>query len=82
MRVDDVEPETSIEWLWTLDLIELSWEILRYRRLRETLDVHRVTAIEAILQRLDGEGTPAKWSGHERGGPPQISATIGSGDRD
>jgi hypothetical protein len=42
-----------------VDLIELSWEILRYRRLKKSiLDSHRVTAIEAILQRRDGEGMP------------------------
>ena len=47
-------------WLWTLDLVELSWEILRYRRLKKSiLDVHRATAIEAILRRLDGDGMPA-----------------------
>jgi hypothetical protein len=61
MMVDDIRPETNIEWLWTLDLVELSWEILRYRRLKKRiLDAHRVTAIEAILQRLDGEGMPAE----------------------
>jgi hypothetical protein len=60
MMVDDIRPETNIEWLWTLDLIELSWEILRYRRLKKRiLDAHRVAAIEAILQRLDGEGMPS-----------------------
>jgi hypothetical protein len=60
MMVDDIRPETNIEWLWTLDLVELSWEILRYRRLKKRiLDAHRVAAIEAILQRLDGEGMPA-----------------------
>ena len=59
--VDDIQPETNIEWLWTLDLVELSWEILRYRHLKKRiLDVHRVAAIEAILQRLDGEGMPAE----------------------
>src|SRR5712664_3324495 len=59
MMVEDIRPETNIEWLWTLDLVELSWEILRYRRLKKSiLDAHRVTAIEAILQRLDGEGMP------------------------
>ena len=70
MMVDDIRPETNIEWLWTLDLVELSWEILRYRRLKKRiLDAHRVAAIEAILQRLDGEGMPSEeWSGHERGG--------------
>ena len=61
MMVDDIRPETNIEWLWTLDLVELSWEILRYRRLKKRiLDAHRVAAIEAILQRLDGEGMPAE----------------------
>jgi hypothetical protein len=35
MLVDDIQPETNIEWLWTLDLVELSWEILRYRRLKK-----------------------------------------------
>lgn len=60
MIVDDIQPQTNIEWLWTLDLVELSWEILRYRRLKKSiLDIHRVTAIEAILRRLDGEGMPA-----------------------
>jgi hypothetical protein len=28
MIVEDVQPQTNIEWLWTLDLVELSWEIL------------------------------------------------------
>jgi hypothetical protein len=59
MMVDDIRPQTNIEWLWTLDLIEMSWEILRYRRLKKSiLDTHRAAAIEAILQRLDGEGMP------------------------
>jgi hypothetical protein len=61
MIVDDIQPKTNVEWLWTLDLVELSWEILRYRRLKKSiLDVHRATAIEAILRRLDGEGMPAE----------------------
>jgi hypothetical protein len=34
---------------------------MRYRRLKKSiLDVHRATAIEAILRRLDGEGMPAE----------------------
>jgi hypothetical protein len=61
MIVDDVQPQSNIEWLWTLDLVELSWEILRYRRLKNRiLETHRVDAIEAILRRLDGEGMPAE----------------------
>ena len=61
MMIDDIQPQTNIEWLWTLDLVELSWEILLYRRLkRKILDTHRVAAVEVILQRLDGEGMPAE----------------------
>ena len=33
MMIDDIQPRTTIEWLWTFDMIELSWEVLRYRRL-------------------------------------------------
>ena len=57
MIIEDVGPTTSLEWLWTLDLTELSWEILRYRRLREKiLQAYRGRAIASILQRLDGAG--------------------------
>ena len=48
MMVHDIQPESNIESLWTLDLVELSWEILRYRRLKKRiLDAHRGAAIEA-----------------------------------
>ena len=30
MMVGDIQPLTNIEWPWALDLIELSWEILRF----------------------------------------------------
>jgi hypothetical protein len=61
MIVADVSPKTNLEWLWTIDLVELSWDILRYRRLRERiLQAHRAKAIAAILQRLDGAGIPAQ----------------------
>jgi hypothetical protein len=80
MMIDDIQPETNVEWLWTLDLVELSWEILRYRCLKKRiLDAHRAAAIEAILQRLDGEGcrpTSCQWSGYKPNGPPQNGATI------
>jgi hypothetical protein len=57
MVIEDVGPTTNLEWLWTLDLTELSWEILRYRRLRERiLQGYRGRAIASILQRLDGAG--------------------------
>lgn len=35
MIIDDIRPKTNIEWLWTLDLVELSWEIHRYRCLKK-----------------------------------------------
>jgi len=55
--VDDVQPQTNIEWLWTLDLLELSWEILHYRSLKQRVSAeYRHSAIRAILLRLDGEG--------------------------
>jgi hypothetical protein len=57
MMIDEIRPESFIEWLWTLDLVELSWEILRYRHLKyKILAAHRCAAIEAILTRVDGEG--------------------------
>jgi hypothetical protein len=29
-----VEPQDVIEWLWVKDVVDLSWEILRFRRLK------------------------------------------------
>jgi hypothetical protein len=82
MMIDDIEPETNLEWLWIFDLVELSWEILRYRSLKQKiLQASRVSAIESILQRLDGAGMPehalqnmrlqtmrnaAEWSDHPK----------------
>ena len=58
--IEEVRPRSNIEWLWTLDLVELSWEILRYRRMKQrALHEHRPAAIKAILLRLDGAGIPA-----------------------
>jgi hypothetical protein len=60
MIIDDVRPKTHIEWLWILDLTEMSWEILRYRCLKQKiLESYREAAIEALLQRLDGSGITA-----------------------
>ena len=65
MMIDDIQPETNMEWLWTLDLIELSWEILRYRSLKQrVLAEYRHSAIRAILLRLDGEGMPVERFQH------------------
>jgi hypothetical protein len=61
MIIDDIRPNTSIEWLWTLDLVELSWEILRYRSLKKKiLEGFRMNAVEALLQRVDGSGLAAE----------------------
>ena len=57
--IDDILPATNIEWLLTFDLVELSWEILRYRRLKHrVLEAHRERAIAAVLQHIDGAGLP------------------------
>jgi hypothetical protein len=61
MIINDIRPKTNLEWLWVLDLVELSWEILRYRRMKEKiLEIQRVDAIASILQRLDGVGMPSQ----------------------
>jgi hypothetical protein len=58
--IDDVAPQSGIEWLWTIDLIELSWDIQRYRTLRhKVLETHRQRAIEQALLRIDCAGIPA-----------------------
>src|SRR5450432_877258 len=67
MMVDEVQPETNLEWLWLLDLVELSWEILRYRRLRQrVLEACRSEAIGSLLLRLDGAGVPDEAFGQIR----------------
>jgi hypothetical protein len=58
--IDDVAPQSGIEWLWTIDLIELSWDIQRYRTLRhKVLETHRQRAIEQALRNIDCAGVPA-----------------------
>jgi hypothetical protein len=43
--IDDIQPQTNIEQRWTLDLVQLSWEILRHRRFdKRILDARRVAA--------------------------------------
>lgn len=58
--IADLNPSSNIEWLWTLDLIELTWETLRYRRLKsEALAQHRQYAIETLLVKIESQGLPA-----------------------
>lgn len=57
LLIEDVDPQSNIEWLWLLDLTELTWEILRYRKLKARVtSMYRSKAIEAMLLRLDGPG--------------------------
>ncbi len=61
MMIDDIQPQTNIEQRWTLDLVELSWEILRYRRLKKRiLDAGRVAAKRSCGDRIvrDAEAMP------------------------
>lgn len=59
LLIDDIVPRTNLDWLLTFDLVELSWEILRYRRLKHrVLEAHRERAIATILQHIDGAGLP------------------------
>jgi hypothetical protein len=53
--IEDIQPRSNIEWLWLLDLAELSWEILRYRKLKvRAFAMYRVKAIETLLLQIDG----------------------------
>src|SRR3954464_735583 len=59
MIIQEVGPQSGIEWLWVADLIELSWDIARYRMLRQKmLKVRRQDAIESMLRRIDLPGIP------------------------
>jgi hypothetical protein len=58
--IHDIAPQSGIEWLWTIDLIELSWDIQRYRTLRhKVLETHRQRAIAQALRRIDCAGIPS-----------------------
>jgi hypothetical protein len=58
----EIAPQSGIEWLWTVDLVELSWDIQRYRVLRhKVLEMHRQNAIESALRRVDGAGIPSAF---------------------
>jgi hypothetical protein len=55
--INDINPQSGLEWLWTIDLIDISWDIVRYRSLRQkVLETYREAAIESVLQRLDLAG--------------------------
>jgi hypothetical protein len=43
--IDEVRPQSCMEWFWTFDLVELSWEILRYRRLKMRILARLIAAL-------------------------------------
>lgn len=50
----DLAPQSAIEWLLAIDIVELSWEMQRYRMLRQrVLAVYRQRAVEISLRRID-----------------------------
>jgi hypothetical protein len=58
----EIAPRCAIEWLLAVDLVELSWDIQRYRILRhKTLESYRQEAIEQALRRIDCAGVPAAY---------------------
>jgi hypothetical protein len=58
----DIAPRSAIEWLLALDVVELSWDIQRYRILRhKTLETFRQQAIEQTLNRIDLIGIPTSF---------------------
>lgn len=58
----EIVPQCGIEWLLTIDLVELSWDIQRYRILRhKVLESYRQQAVDQVLQRIDCAGIPATF---------------------
>ena len=50
----DLQPQSAVEWLLAIDIVELSWEMHRYRVLRQrALSSYRQKAIETMLRRID-----------------------------
>src|SRR3981189_2462727 len=58
----ELAPRNAIEWLLTIDIAELSWEIQRYRILRHKLmEKSRQSAVAAALSQIDLIGIPFEW---------------------
>src|SRR5947199_7354537 len=54
LMVLDIDPQTHIEWLCTIDLGTLFWEIQRYRRWKiAIIATNRTDAVEEALRRSD-----------------------------
>jgi hypothetical protein len=60
----DIAPQSAIEWLLAIDVAEASWEIQRYRLLRQRLlEFYREKAVEAALNRIDLAGIAPELRG-------------------
>jgi hypothetical protein len=58
----DIAPRSAIEWLLAIDVVELSWEIRRYRiMIHKILQAYRQKAIEAALRRIDTVGIAPEY---------------------
>jgi hypothetical protein len=53
--IREIDPLTAIEWLFVSGLVELSWDILRYRS-QKVLEASRELSIQAMLERIDLAG--------------------------
>jgi hypothetical protein len=57
--LSEIAPISAIEWLLAIDIVELSWEIQRYRLLRhKLLEKSRQRAIGDALSQIDLIGIP------------------------
>ncbi|RXH03658.1 hypothetical protein EAS56_37910 [Bradyrhizobium guangzhouense] len=60
----DLQPQSAVEWLLAIDIVELSWEMHRYRVLRQrVLSSYRQKAIEQMLRRIDLVGIAPEFRG-------------------
>src|SRR5262249_40652471 len=58
----EIAPRSIIEWLLAFDVVDLSWDIQRYRILRhKVLESFRQRAIEQVLSRIDLIGVPPSF---------------------
>jgi hypothetical protein len=60
MMVDDIQPETDAEWLWTLDLVDLSWEIFALPAAKGDSGCLPGCRHRSHVAGLNGEGTPSE----------------------
>lgn len=61
----ELAPRSAIEWLLATDVVEFSWEIQRYRLIRQKLlESYRQRAIEHSLRHVDLAGIPPESVEH------------------